>query len=98
MLFRTPLKWPISGVREELLMLLRLVAQRSSPKLVRLIYEMRKDLEAAFSSFADIRAQVGAADIRRRSFLIAPSPAVRLTPRVLHQDSCGCLLILPVTR
>lgn len=49
----------LGGVREELLMLLRLVAQRSSPKLVRLIYEMRKDLEAAFSSFADIRAQVG---------------------------------------
>ena len=40
-------------------MLLRKTAQRSSPKLTRLIYEMRKDLEATFSSFAEIRSQVG---------------------------------------
>lgn len=40
-------------------MLFRQIARRSSPKLVRLIYEMRKDLEEAFSSFAEIRSTVG---------------------------------------
>lgn len=51
----------LGGLREELILLLRQIARRSSPKVVRLIYEMRKDLEAAFSSFADIRTQVGVA-------------------------------------
>ncbi|MFC3058461.1 TetR/AcrR family transcriptional regulator [Paenirhodobacter populi] len=49
----------LGSVREELMLLFRQIARRSSPKLVHLIYEMRKDLEAAYSSFADIRAQVG---------------------------------------
>ncbi|MFE3837976.1 TetR/AcrR family transcriptional regulator [Pseudogemmobacter sonorensis] len=79
----------LGSLREELLMLLRQVARRSSPKLVRLIYEMRKDLEAAFSSFADIRSQVGRAGYPTQQILdraiargeVAPE---RITPRLLR--------------
>ncbi|NPD14967.1 TetR/AcrR family transcriptional regulator [Xinfangfangia sp. D13-10-4-6] len=79
----------LGSLREELLMLLRQVARRSSPKLVRLIYEMRKDLEDAFSSFADIRSQVGRAGYPTQQILdraiargeVAPE---RITPRLLR--------------
>lgn len=59
----------LGNLREELLMLLRQTVERSSPKLVRLIYEMQKDLEAESSSFADLRSKVGRAGYPTRQIL-----------------------------
>lgn len=87
---QNPIEVPdLGSVREELLTLLRQVALRSSPKLVRLIYEMRKDLEAAFSSFADMRSQVGGAGyptqhIVDRAVARGEVDAKRFTPRLVR--------------
>ncbi|MES2432890.1 MAG: TetR/AcrR family transcriptional regulator [Pseudomonadota bacterium] len=87
---QNPIEVPdLGSVREELLTLLRQVGLRSSPKLVRLIYEMRKDLEAAFSSFADMRSQVGGAgyptqQIVDRAVARGEVDADRFTPRLVR--------------
>ncbi|MDZ4311477.1 MAG: TetR/AcrR family transcriptional regulator [Cypionkella sp.] len=87
---QNPIEVPdLGSVREELLLLLRQVGRRSSPKLVRLIYEMRKDLEAAFASFADMRSQVGGAgyptqQIVDRAVARGEIEAKGLTPRLVR--------------
>lgn len=58
---QNPITVPDMGnLRDELLLLLHKTVERSSPRLVRLIYEMQRELEASSSSFADMRSKAGA--------------------------------------
>jgi len=79
----------LGDLRAELLDLLRKTVERSSPKRIRLIYEMHKELAAEESSFADLRSRMAGSDYPTQQILdraiargeVAPT---RITQRLLR--------------
>jgi len=58
---RHPVSVPdLGNVRDELCLLLRLLSDRARPDMIRLVFDMQKDLESQHSSLAQMRAEVRA--------------------------------------
>jgi AcrR family transcriptional regulator len=75
----------LGNVREELCFLMHKFADRSPPKLLRLVVEMREDMAAENASFLDARFQTNPLkDIIERAIRRGEIDENRLTPRVLR--------------
>jgi AcrR family transcriptional regulator len=83
---QNPLVVPdLGAVREELCLLLRKFADRSPPKLLRLIFEMSEDMAAENTSFEDSRFREDPlADLIERGVRRGEIDPEKLTPRILR--------------
>ncbi len=83
---RNPLIVPdLGSVRDELCLLMRRFADRSPPKLLRLIFEMSDDMVADNMSFMDARFQENPLhEVIERAIRRGEIDARKLTPRVLR--------------
>jgi AcrR family transcriptional regulator len=77
----------LGNVRDELCLLLRRLADRARPELIRLIFDMTGDLADAKSSLADLRAQITNEALMRsilqRGIDRGEIDPTRLTPRIV---------------
>jgi AcrR family transcriptional regulator len=77
----------LGNVRDELCLLLRRLADRARPELIRLIFDMTGDLADAKSSLADLRAQITNEALMRgilqRGVDRGEIDLKRLTPRIV---------------
>ena len=81
----------LGGVRDEICLLLRRMSDRARPDMIRLVFDMQKDLADAHSSLADIRsrlrAQIVNSDVMQtilgRAMDRGEIAAARLTPRIV---------------
>lgn len=82
----TPLVVPdLGNVRDELCLFMRKFADRSPPKLLRLVFEMSEDMAAENASFLDARFQTNPLkDILERAVRRGEVDEERLTSRVLR--------------
>ena len=75
----------LGNVRDELCLLLRKFADRSPPKLLRLIFEMSEDMAAEDASFQDARFRENPlGDLIERAVQRGEIDARKLTPRILR--------------
>lgn len=75
----------LGNVRDELCLLIRRFADRSPPKLLRLIFEMSEDMAAENASFSDQRFQENPLmELIERGVRRGEIDPNRLTPRVLR--------------
>jgi AcrR family transcriptional regulator len=83
---QNPLTVPdLGNLRDELRLLMRKFADRSPPKLLRLIFEMSDDMAAENTSFMDERFRANPLkDILERAIQRGEIDTRRLTPRVLR--------------
>ena len=83
---QNPLTVPdLGNLRDELRLLMRKFADRSPPKLLRLIFEMSDDMAAENTNFMDERFQANPLkDILERAIQRGEIDKQRLTPRVLR--------------
>jgi AcrR family transcriptional regulator len=87
-LARNPISVPDMGsVRDELHLLLRRMADRARPDLIRLWFDMSRDLADAQSSFADVKNEITNGErmrrILQRGIDRGEIDADRLTPRIV---------------
>jgi AcrR family transcriptional regulator len=81
----------LGSVRDEICLLLRLMSDRARPDMIRLVFDMQKDLADKHSSFADmrahLRAQIVESDVMQtileRAINRGEIAAARLTPRIV---------------
>ena len=81
----------LGSVRDEICLLLRRMSDRARPDMIRLVFDMQKDLADAHSSLADIRsrlrAQIVDSDVMQtilgRAIDRGEIAAARLTPRIV---------------
>ena len=85
---RSPITVPDMGrVRDELRLLLRLVSDRARPDLIRLVFDMSRDLADANSSLHDLRGELSDGEpmrsILKRAVDRGEVDPARLTPRYI---------------
>jgi AcrR family transcriptional regulator len=81
----------LGGIRDEIHLLLRRMSDRARPDMIRLIFDMQKDLAEGNSSLAKMRAHVRAQfvdsdvlqNILERAIERGEIAAARLTPRIM---------------
>jgi AcrR family transcriptional regulator len=81
----------LGGVRDEICLLLRRMSDRARPDMIRLVFDMQKDLADRHSSLADmrahLRAQIVDSDVMQtilgRAMDRGEIAAARLTPRIV---------------
>lgn len=77
----------LGSLREEVTLLLRRVAARARPDMIRLVFDMQKDLADNQSNFADLRRQTGGRgvidSILERAIQRGEIDPGRLTPRIV---------------
>lgn len=81
----------LGSVRDEICLLLRLMSDRVRPDMIRLVFDMQKDLADQHSNLADmrahLRAQIVDSDVMQpilgRAIERGEIAAARLTPRVI---------------
>ena len=81
----------LGSVRDEICLLLRLMSDRVRPDMIRLVFDMQKDLADQHSNLADmrahLRAQIVDSDVMRpilaRAIDRGEIAAARLTPRIV---------------
>lgn len=83
---QNPLVVPdLGNLRDELCLLMRKFADRSPPKLLRLVFEMSEDMAAEDTSFHDARFQENPlGDLIERAIQRGEIDAGKLTPRILR--------------
>jgi AcrR family transcriptional regulator len=88
---QNPIRVPdLGGVRDEIRLLLRGLSDRARPDMIRLLFDMQKDLADEHSSLADMRARLRAqivnSDVMQtilaRAIDRGEIAAARLTPRI----------------
>jgi hypothetical protein len=81
----------LGSVRDEICLLLRRMSDRARPDMIRLVFDMQKDLADNHSNLADLRAnlrtQIGEPDVMQtilgRAIDRGEIAAARLTPRIV---------------
>jgi hypothetical protein len=81
----------LGSVRDEICLLLRRLSDRARPDMIRLVFDMQKDLADEHSSLAEMRAQLRAQIVERdvvqtilgRAIDRGEIAAARLTPRIV---------------
>jgi AcrR family transcriptional regulator len=76
----------LGSVRDEMIFLLRAMAERARPNMLRLFFDLREDLVEEQSNFAELRSRVVGTDlvegILRRGVARGEIDPTRLTPRI----------------
>ncbi len=77
----------LGSVRDEICLLLRRLSDRARPDIIRLVFDMQKDLADMHSNFADTRAQIVDSDVMQtilgRAIDRGEIAPARLTPRIV---------------
>lgn len=77
----------LGSVREELYLMLRQLSERARPDIIQLLFDMNRDLAAAESSLADMRAELTNGEPMRsilaRGVARKELEPARLTPRII---------------
>jgi AcrR family transcriptional regulator len=77
----------LGSVRDEICLLLRRMSDRARPDMIRLVFDMQKDLADKHSNLADMKAQIVDPDVMQtilgRAIDRGEIAAARLTPRIM---------------